>query len=296
MQEDSFVENPHHLRLPQIGMQKAAWFRNMYHFLVAGVLCLALFMTGIFSFPVPAAALEKKNVLILNSYHQGFKWTDDISRGMLAALEPVRSGSRMYPEYLDTKWEHGTPYFTELARFLRIKYAKIPIDLILCADNDALDFLLVYRDEVFGKIPVVFCGANYFKSGDLKGRSFYTGVSENAELKDSLDVALTLHPGTKQIFVINDYGTPGRKVLAELKNLLPLYQNKVVFTFENSSDLEEVAANVAKLPPDSLIFYTFFYGNPDAKFHENSESISLISEHARVPVYGAWDFNLGYGR
>ena len=295
MQEDSFVENPHHLRLPQIGMQKAAWFRNMYHFLVAGVLCLALFMTGIFSFPVPAAALEKKNVLILNSYHQGFKWTDDISRGMLAALEPVRSGSRMYPEYLDTKWEHGTPYFTELARFLRIKYAKIPIDLILCADNDALDFLLVYRDEVFGKIPVVFCGANYFKSGDLKGRSFYTGVSENAELKDSLDVALTLHPGTKQIFVINDYGTPGRKVLAELKNLLPLYQNKVVFTFENSSDLEEVAANVAKLPPDSLIFYTFFYGNPDAKFHENSESISLISEHARVPVYGAWDFNLGYG-
>lgn len=295
MQDDIFVENPPHLRLLGIGKQQTATFRTLYHLFVAGVLCLALLLTGAFSSPVSAAALEKKNVLILNSYHQGFKWTDDITRGMLTSLEPVRSGIRIYPEYLNSQWKHGTPYFTELSRFLRVKYEKIPIDLILCADNDALDFLLAYRDEVFGKVPVVFCGANYLNSGDLKGRAYYTGVSETAELKESLDVALTLHPGTKQIYVINDNGTPGRKVLAELKKLLPLYQDKVVFTFENSSDLAEVVANVAKLSPDTLIFYTFFYGNPDAKFTENSESISLISEHARVPVYGVWDFNLGYG-
>lgn len=295
MQEDIFDEDLNHLRMSGIGKQKAARFRKPHHLLVAGVLCLALLMTGISPFSVSAAALEKKNVLILNSYHQGFKWTDDITRGMFASLEPVRSDIRIYQEYLNTKWEHGAPYFTELARFLRVKYANIPLDLILSADNDALDFLLDNRDEVFGKVPAVFCGANYFTSGDLKGRALYTGVSETAELKDSLDIALTLHPGTKQIHVINDNGTPGRKVLAELKKLLPLYQNKVAFTFENSSDLEEVVADVAKLPPDTLIFYTFFYGNPDAKFHENSESISLISEHSRVPVYGAWDFNLGYG-
>ncbi len=259
------------------------------------IFCFALILIGTFCFPSLSRALENKNVLILNSYHQGFKWTDDITRGIITALEPVRSNTRVYTEYMNTKWAHGAPYFTELSRLLKIEYAKVPIDLIICSDNDALEFLLDYRDEIFGKIPVVFCGANYFTPEDLKGKLLYTGVSETAELKDSLDVALRLHPGTKQIFVINDNGTPGRKVLKELKKLVPHYQEKVHFTFENSSNLDEVIADISKLPPNTLIFYTFFYGDPAAKFYENSESISRISERAPVPIFGAWDFNLGYG-
>lgn len=172
MQDDIFVEDLDNPRLPGIGKQKAAWFRNLHQILVAGGLCLALLMTGICSLPVSAVALEKKNVLILNSYHQGFKWTDDITRGMLAALDPARSDTRIFTEYLNTKWSHEASYFRELSRFLRVKYGKVPIDLILCSDNDALDFLLEYRNEIFGTIPVVFSGINYFSSADLKGGGF----------------------------------------------------------------------------------------------------------------------------
>jgi len=248
-----------------------------------------------FCFPTASCAGEKKNILILNSYHQGFKWTDDITRGILTGLDPVRADSRIYIEYLNTKWVQGSPYFKELSRLLLLKYDKNRIDLIICSDNDALEFLLDYRDEIFGKVPVVFCGANYFKEEDLKGKPFYTGVSETAELKDSIDFALRLHPGTKHIFVINDNGTPGRKVRDELNKLVPRYQAKVHFTFENRTKLDDVVADVSKLSSDTIIFYTFFYGDPAIRFYENSESIAAIADHAQVPIYGAWDFNLGIG-
>jgi PAS domain S-box-containing protein len=295
MQGNIFVENRYDPCLMGIGKQKTEWQRILFRVLVHGVYFGTFLLVVIFTLPASSFAIEKKNVLILNSYHQGFKWTDDINRGILTALEPVRTNTRVYTQYMNTKWAHGALYYSELSRLLKIEYAKIAFDLIICSDNDALNFLIDYRDEIFGKIPVVFCGANYFTPEDLQGKLLYTGVSESADLKDSIDVALRLRPNTKQIFIINDNGTPGRKVLNELKKLLPHYQEKVHFTFENSSNLDDVIADIATLSPDTLIFYTFYYGNPDAKFYENSESISRISEYARVPIFGAWDFNLGYG-
>jgi signal transduction histidine kinase/CheY-like chemotaxis protein len=295
MHDDMCAEGLNTARFSGNRNHRNRWFRTQLWAVLPVLLCLEIVLIGIFSFPSPTAALERKNVLILNSYHQGFKWTDDITRGIITAMDPVRPETRIYIEYMNTKWANDARYFKELSRLLAIKYAKTRFDLIVCSDTDALEFLLDHRDQIFGRIPVVFCGVNYFKDEDLQGKRFFTGVSETADLKESIDLALRLHPGTKEIFVINDNGTPGKKVRDQLEQLIPLYRGNVRFTFAKSADLDKIVADVAELPADTLIFYTFFYGDPALRFYENSESISRISEHARVPIYGTWDFNLDYG-
>lgn len=242
-----------------------------------------------------ARAEDRKNVLILNSYHQGFKWTDDITRGVVSALNPVSGETRVYIEYMDTKWANGDRYYDQLFRLLKIKYSKTRFALIVCSDTDAFVFLRDHRDDLFGSVPTVFCGVNYFTPEDLRGKRLFTGVSETADLRETFDLALKLHPRTKGILVINDNGTAGTKVRAEIEKLTPLYREKVSFTFENKTDLDGIIRDVSVLPRDTLIFYTYFYGDPASKFYENTESISRISRHAKVPVFGAWDFNLGYG-
>jgi len=237
----------------------------------------------------------KKNVLILNSYHERFKWTDDVTRGAISALAPVSGETRIFIEYLNTKWVKDDLYFQELRQILKHKYARTRFDLIISSDNDAFDFLRKYRDEVFGRIPVVFNGVNYFKESDLAGKALYTGVSETADLRESFELALRLHPSVKRIFVINDHGISGRKVKNELEKLAPYFHGRARIEYENNTDLEKILKDVEALSPDSMIFFTFFYGDPARKSYENSECISLIARHARVPVYGAWDFNLGYG-
>jgi signal transduction histidine kinase/ActR/RegA family two-component response regulator len=256
---------------------------------------LILLVLTIFIISSDAGADDRNNILILNSYHQGFRWTDDITRGVVSALDPVSGEARIYIEYMNTKWANGDRYYDQLFRLLKIKYSKTRFALIVCSDTDAFVFLRDHRDDLFGPVPTVFCGVNYFKNEDLRGKQLFTGVSETADLRETFDLALKLHPRTKGILVINDNGIAGSKVREEIDKLAPLYRGKVNFTFENKTDLDGIIRDVSVLPRDTLIFYTFFYGDPATKFYENTESISRISQHAKVPVFGAWDFNLGAG-
>jgi ABC-type uncharacterized transport system substrate-binding protein len=259
------------------------------------ILCLFVLLPSTSIASADARIADKKNVLILNSYHQGFKWTDDITRGVISALKPISGETRIFIEYMDTKWVKDDLYFQELRQILKHKYSRTRFDLIISSDNDAFDFLRNCRDEVFGRIPVVFNGVNYFKKSDLAGNTLFTGVSETADLRESLELALRLHPSAKRIFVINDFGISGRKVKDEIEKLAPIFHGRAQIEYENNTDLENILKDVEALPPDALIFYTFFYGDPARTSYENSYCISRISRHARVPVYGAWDFNLGYG-
>jgi len=129
-----------------------------------------------------ARVVGKKNVLILNSYHEVFTWTDDITRGVISGLEPVRGETRIFLEYLNTKWLKDNLYFQQLRQIPKHTYARTPFDRIISSNNDACGFQRDYRDKVFGRIPVVFHGVNYFKGSDLVGKALFTGVSETAEL------------------------------------------------------------------------------------------------------------------
>jgi signal transduction histidine kinase/CheY-like chemotaxis protein/ABC-type uncharacterized transport system substrate-binding protein len=242
-----------------------------------------------------AEASATKNVLILNSYHQGFKWTDDITRGALSALDPVKDHTRIFIQYMNTKWVKDDLYFQELRDIFRHEFARTRFDLIIASDNDAFNFLKEYRDGVFGKVPVVFCGVNYLKKEDLSGTTLFTGTSETADLRESIEAALRLRPSTRKIFIINDKGISGSIVRNELTALQPAFRGKADFIFEDSTDLETILKDVEGLSQDTLIFYTFFYGDPARKTYENDDCIAQISRRARVPVFGSWDFNLGYG-
>lgn len=162
---------------------------------------IALVLTT-FTLSSAAQAVENrdavKNVLLLNSYHQGFKWTDDITRGVVSALTPVSGQTRLYIEYMNTKWANDEQYLTQLFRLMKMKYAKTRFELIVCSDTDAFMFLRDHRDELFGKVPVVFCGVNYFRPQDLQGKQLFTGVSETADMRETLDLAFSCTPEQKR--------------------------------------------------------------------------------------------------
>ncbi|MEJ2659795.1 MAG: PAS-domain containing protein [Desulfobacteraceae bacterium] len=249
----------------------------------------------IFLLSPEAGAQSKKNILILNSYHQGYKWTDDITRGILSALAPESENTRIFIEYMGAKWVKGKPYFEQLRRTMKLKFSKTRFDLIISSDNDAFNFLRDYRDELFGRIPTVFCGVNYLNTSELAGKELFTGISETADIQESLQLALKLHPKTKRVLVINDATISGRRVRDEIIRVIPLLNGKVRFDFEPDKTLEKIEKDVASLSPGTLIFYTFYLRDEFGRFYEFDESISRICRHAKVPVYGAWDFNLGLG-
>lgn len=259
------------------------------------ILSLLICTCCIAPLPADANTSAKQNVLILNSYHQGYKWTDDETQGILAGLASRKETTSFYIEYMGTKWANNRRYFEYLRETYREKFRGIPLSAIIVTDNDAFDFVRTYRSEIFGNIPTVFCGVNWFKDEDLKGQSLYTGINEDADIAATLDVMLKLHPKTTKILIVIDATTTGQIVYEKVQEVLPKYRDKVALEVLKDLDMKTILQTVAAAPDNSLVLLTVFQKDKAGVFFEYSESTNLLSRNSRVPVYGLWDFNLGFG-
>ena len=248
--------------------------------------------------PTPAAepgTIRGKTVLVLHSYYKGYRWTDDEGRGIDSVLLPEVGASNLYIEYMDTKRFFGPGALEQFPDVYRRKFMSHHFDVIVATDNNAFDFLRQYRDRLFPNTPVVFCGVNYFKEEDIQGLRGFTGVSEEADVKDTLDLALRLHPAANRIYVVNEISETGQTVHDEVVKLMPAYAARANFTFLEDYSMPDLLATLRALPPNSLVFYSFFSHDKTGRFFEYDQSATAIARATKVPIYGAWDFNLGYG-
>ncbi|MGA2194504.1 MAG: PAS domain S-box protein [Bryobacteraceae bacterium] len=241
------------------------------------------------------ASLQNKTALILHSYYKGYRWTDDENRGIDSVLSPVLGAANIYIEYMDTKRFAGRDSLEQLSEVYRQRLASHHFDVIVSTDNNAFDFLRQYRDRLFPGTPVVFCGVSYFQQDDLKGHRLFTGVSEEADVKDTLELALRLHPETDHVYVVNEVTETGQTVHDEIVKLMPSYAGSVDFTFLENYSMPELLDTLRKLPAHSLVFYSFFSRDRTGRFFEYDQSAAAIAGASAAPVYGAWDFNLGFG-
>lgn len=253
---------------------------------------------GLVFIPVVGASqaqdAPRRQVLYINAYHRGYKFSDDITRGIEAVLKAPGNNIDLLVEYMDTKRLASTEYMEELYQLYKIKYGGKKLDLIISSDDAALNFLFTYADELFPGVPVVFCGANYFDVTRLTGYERFTGVSELADVQGTLDLALSLHPQTSQIAIVNDTTVTGQRVHEKLVELEAFYPG-ITFIYLEDISMAEVRQRVSQLPPDSLVLITIFSRDNTGAFFEYDVFTPLISASSAVPVYGTWDFSLGYG-
>lgn len=236
---------------------------------------------------------ERKQVLYINAYHPGYKWSDDITRA-INAIFAEEGNIDLRIEYLDSKRIDSQEYLEMLSQLFEIKYANAQPDLIMSSDDVALNFLFKYADTLFPNVPVVFIGANYFDVSRLKGYERFTGISEEADIAGTLDVALSLHPKVTRVVVVNDTSVTGQKIHGIFTEILPQYP-QISFEILEDVTMEEVRRYVGTLSPDTLVLITIFFRDKAGDFYEYDQFTSIISESSSVPVYGAWDFSLGFG-
>lgn len=258
--------------------------------LCAGAILLALALTA-----SSARGAEQQRVLILNSYHPGYQWTDDETKGALSVLQSDEK-IKVSIDYLDTKRNPDQAYLYALDEFYRTKFRNVSFHVIIATDDDAFNFLKKNRDRLFPDAPIVFCGVNWFSRKEMPpGFRAYTGVNEDADIQATLDLMLGLHPKTKKIYVIVDTTTTGRKVRAQFKEIMPRYKGKVSFEFLADVEMDRILETLGAAQNNSLVLLTIFQKDKRGTFFEFNESTALFSDRSKVPMYGLWDFNLGFG-
>ncbi|MBA4395660.1 MAG: hypothetical protein C0407_19075, partial [Desulfobacca sp.] len=176
-----------------------------------------------------AAAVQDPppQVIILNSYHPGFTWSDNELTGVIQQLRQRYPHIDPAVEYLDAKRFPTAGHLLRVKDFLTKKYRGQKFDLVIALDNPALETALGHRQELFPGTPIVFGGINNFTPSMLAGQEKVTGVAEVIGLADTLNIALSLHPQTEEVFVVHDYTMSGLASKREIEALLPAFRDRV---------------------------------------------------------------------
>ena len=244
-----------------------------------------------------ALADAPDHVLLLNSYHPGLAWTDSITQSIQKVLNDSGRDVLLHIEYLDSKRNPDSTYLLDIAdRTLQHKLKRLSFSLIVVSDNDALEFILRHRQDMFAGIPVVFCGINFFQPAMLGGAKGFTGVAELPSFEKTLNVALQLQPLMHELVVIGrDDDVTGRLNNQMLKVTLRSYQQQFRTTFWNDIPLEEIVARLPQLSRHTFVLLTS--NVKDAKGHVLSfaEGAERIRAASPAPIYGLWEFFLGHG-
>jgi PAS domain S-box-containing protein len=244
---------------------------------------------------VSGAAMAAQSVLVLHSYHQGNEWRTSIGQAMESVLRENVPEAELFIEEMDSKRHPPETIFPIFKQFLADKYAARRFDVILCSDDNALDFLLAFRDELFPGVPVVFCGINNFEDDRIAGRTGFTGVAEEADLRGTLELALQLHPKTRQVAVITDSTPSGRATLQRMRKIAPFYAKRVEFRELAALSAPQLRKALAAMPPHSIILLLDYFRDDEGRYFTVAQGNNLISGSGKGPVYSAWDFRIKAG-
>jgi two-component sensor histidine kinase len=245
--------------------------------------------------------VDAPSVLIVNSYHPGFTWSDDVVAGVVDTLKERFPRAQAVVEYMDTKrhFDGRNGVFVENFRErLALKYAENEFDLLFASDDNAFRFLLDYGEALFGATPVVFAGVNHLDEIPSVEPRRFTGVVERHDFDRTLDLAISIYPDPPQILVVTDQTTTGRgnrRKIAEHLRARGL-QERTIYS-AGRPDLTAAALErlVAGVPPGGIIFFADFHVDAHGIPVSYERLLPRLTQAARVPIFTYADFYVGHG-
>src|ERR1700754_2090033 len=194
-------------------------------------------------------AVENKKVLMM--------FGDDSSTATQVMMEralrsTLKNGSSVpvetYSEYVRNKLA-SNDYEKELVALLRRKYEGKKFDVIFCIGQFPLSMSLRNRAELFPGTPIVFLTIDLRNIADLYPAPGLTGVWGEINFKSNLELALTLHPGTKRVVVIQGVSEVDKFWATKAKEDFREFASGVEFSDLSGLTIPAMRNALAGLPP-----------------------------------------------
>ncbi len=233
--------------------------------------------------------LNKTNILLLNSYHQGYQWSDNITNSIESEFLSRLPEIRLYIEYMDTKKHTESEYYKKLENIYRIKYKNIKLTAMICSDDNAFNFA-TNNQKLFQNAPIVFCGVASVDSSKLLKHHNFTGILETFDVKSNIDLILKLHPDTRNLYFIIENTLTGRehkKAFEKYQSMYPQLQ----FIYLDGKDLttEQLLDTLSVLPQNSIVFPVHWSKDKNNHFQDTNKMYPLICQTSSAPTYGLTD-------
>lgn len=264
---------------------------------------LGLFLTAVAFSAFNASAnssllSDTKHVLYINSYHQGYAWSDDIEKGVRETLAATSMPIDVSTVHLDTERYAQEILVQRVAETLRLKQNEKLIDVVIASDAPAIQFVEKLQPELFENQTIVVTSTIDIPRIEQTLNPYITGISSYTDYLASVEFALSLHPDTQAIlFVGSTHAHHNQRLLNTIKvDVIPNLSQYTINTLADAP-LASIKTELDKMPSKTLVFLlsdTLFDSETLTSLSpaETARTLSSMSSH---PVYSFWYAHLGHG-
>ncbi|MFY9073552.1 ATP-binding protein [Malaciobacter mytili] len=259
---------------------------------------MKFFLTLLFillSFQTQLFSKDNKSILILNSYHKGFKWSDDIIQGIEEIVYDRNIDLNIL--YMDSKRIASKEYYEELRDLYKLQLKNHSYDLIIAVDKFSYEFMLKYYYNFFENQPVFFVGMERYDKDEAKYYKLQDkiiGILERRAVEDILKTIHTLMPSLKKLYIINDKSSNADDTDVYLKKAMQQYTDCFEIEYIREKTLEKMQVKFSEYRENEAVFFIRFYNYKPGYLYKNHE-ISTFIDNVNIPVFVTDDLFIGKG-
>ena len=248
-------------------------------------MCLQLATLSVLLFVLAghAAVAEQnaKNVLVIfSSVQSDPQFLNMVASEVRSRIpEPVTFHEAYVVNHLDEKRQEF--YLESQAETFRRTYAGVKFDLVIAVSRQALQLAIRYRDKIFPGVPIVFTQVAA-EVPEARAGPGITGLTIPVGIRETIDLALRLHPNTNEVAVISG---PDPFWLRVTHSELLRHKDKVREIDFVEPPGRELLEKVSALPPNTVVLFQL---SPDPSRPEFGGWELLDAVADRWPTYSAW--------
>ena len=161
----------------------------------------------VFASIASAQAIEPKRVVVLYWDNKDFPGNARFEESFKTRLQlGQRQDVEYFPEYFELSRFPEEKHIASFRDYLHAKYANRRVDVVVASADGPMKFLLSHRVDLFPNSPIVFVANDPPTREALAAGAGATGIHYHNAYRETLDLALRLHPQTKHVFVVS--GSP----------------------------------------------------------------------------------------
>jgi PAS domain S-box-containing protein len=253
----------------------------MYAIRKAGVCCFVWLAVLAADAGVVSADPTVKGVLLLHQYgaNRPFRAAFDA-----AFFEALRLGDSvpidLYSETIEIEGVPGERSQRDL-EYLRHKYVDRRIDVVITFGNAVLDFVRQNR-EMFGNPPVVA----FASVGQIQGSNDdVTGLEVDPSYGSTLDLALTLLPGSRAVYVVDgERNNTGYR--EELFNRQFRERRRdISVSYLRDLPLSDLVSRLSAIPDRSIVLFLTQTMRDRSQDMDQLEALGQVVRASRAPVF-----------
>ncbi|WP_419810775.1 ABC transporter substrate binding protein [Bacterioplanoides sp.] len=264
----------------------------MARFLITILSTLCLFIPAL----AISAELTNKRILLLYSYHPNFPTTDKILSGLQSAFSEQRPIIDI--EFMDSKRLNDTRSQTYYHQLLHYKLSRRePYDLIITADDNALNYASINQQGLFPQTPIVFLGINDIeKAHSLGNNPWITGVVEAPSFEQTFALSRQLLPERDTVYLLFDDRVTAQADIRSAQTALDAFPGlrHQELSLKQLS-WQQLGEQLGQLSNRDIVLLISAFEDTEKQNLSFKDSLSFITQHTQVPVFHPWEHGIDNG-